>query len=107
MIVLQRNDTVEMCQGDYGNLGFTVEEYKMTDGDRAVLIVKDLDRTIIKKEIINWSDGVGYFSFNRNDSVNIPMGIYTYQVAIKFKSGEVNISPENKFIIRRGVVNEL
>lgn len=41
MVKLLLNENIELCQGDYGNLGFTVSDYKMTSGDNAVLVVKD------------------------------------------------------------------
>lgn len=108
MFKLEINQDITLNQGDIGSILFTLEDYVISEGDKCVLIVYKDNRIILKKELTEMQHCEGYFSFNENDTKNIEIGTYNYDVVFRSERlGTQTIISNKKFKINRGFSNEL
>lgn len=108
MFKINKDESMELNQGDICNFALSFYDYKIEPKDKLIFVVKNNDTTVIKKDVYKIVDGIGHFKLDNNDTINLNIGTYDYYIAIKpYNMESFNILSNREFIIKRGVVNEL
>ena len=108
MFNIKYDDSMELNQGDICNFALSFSDYKLSEGDELIFVVKNNDVTLLKKDVYKIVDGVAHFKLDNIDTENIAIGTYKYYLAIKpINMQGFNILCDRDFILKRGVINEM
>lgn len=91
MFTVDKNNKIELIQGDTGILDLSLDNYQLQEGDKVYFTVKasfDSERLIFK-EVTEFTDGKAKFIFTAEDT-NISSGAYLYDVQCNLADGRVD-----------------
>lgn len=91
MFTIDKDNKIEVIQGDTGILNLSLDNYSLQDGDKVYFTVKsgfDSERFIFK-EITNFKQGRAKIILTAVDT-NINVGAYLYDVQCNLADGRVD-----------------
>lgn len=103
------NNKITIIQGDTGILNLSLDNYKLGEGDVVYFtaIIRSTKEIVINKKIEEFLDGVAVIYFTKEDTINLDLGTYFYDVQVNTKDGRIDtvITP-SKFVVMEGISNE-
>ena len=110
MFIIDKDNSIRMIQGDTGSIRLTLDNYKLSSGDKVTFAMtsNSLKRLLIEKSITEFeSDGTALIILNRKDTVDIAPGSYLYEIQVITKDGRIDtVIPMTRFKIMEGMIYE-
>ena len=110
MFIIDNDNSIRMIQGDTGSIRLTLDNYKLSSGDKVTFAMtsNSLKRLLIEKNITEFeSDGTALIILNGKDTVDIAPGSYLYEIQVITKDGRIDtIIPMTRFKIMEGMIYE-
>ena len=110
MFIIDNDNSIRMIQGDTGSIRLTLDNYKLSSGDKVTFAMtsNSLKRLLIEKSITEFeSDGTALIILNGKDTVDIAPGSYLYEIQVITKDGRIDtVIPMTKFKIMEGMIYE-
>ena len=110
MFIIDKDNGIRMIQGDTGSIRLTLDNYKLSSGDKVTFAMtsNSLKRLLIEKSITEFeSDGTALIILNGKDTVDIAPGSYLYEIQVITKDGRIDtVIPMTKFKIMEGMIYE-
>ena len=110
MFIIDNDNGIRMIQGDTGSIRLTLDNYKLSSGDKVTFAMtsNSLKRLLIEKNITEFeSDGTALITLNGKDTVDIAPGSYLYEIQVITKDGRIDtVIPMTKFKIMEGMIYE-
>ena len=110
MFIIDKDNGIRMIQGDTGSIRLTLDNYKLSSGDKVTFAMtsNSLKRLLIEKNITEFeSDGTALIILNGKDTVDIAPGSYLYEIQVITKDGRIDtVIPMTKFKIMEGMIYE-
>ena len=110
MFIIDDENKIQMVQGDTGSIRLTLENYKLSYGDKVIFAMtsRKLKRLLIEKSITKFeSDGTALIILNGKDTVDITPGSYLYEIQVITKDGRIDtVIPMTKIKIMEGMIYE-
>ena len=110
MFIIDKDNGIRMIQGDTGSIRLTLDNYKLSSGDKVTFAMtsSSLKRLLIEKNITEFeSDGTALIILNGKDTVDIAPGSYLYEIQVITKDGRIDtVIPMTKFKIMEGMIYE-
>ena len=108
MFIIDKDNGIRMIQGDTGSIRLTLDNYKLSSGDKVTFAMtsNSLKRLLIEKSITEFeSDGTALIILNGKDTVDIAPGSYLYEIQVITKDGRIDtVIPMTKFKIMEGMI---
>ena len=110
MFIIDKDNSIRMIQGDTGSIRLTLDNYKLSSGDKVTFAMtsNSLKRLLIEKNITEFeSDGTALIILNGKDTVDIAPGSYLYEIQVITKDGRIDtVIPMTRFKIMEGMIYE-
>ena len=110
MFIIDNDNGIRMIQGDTGSIRLTLDNYKLSSGDKVTFAMtsSSLKRLLIEKNITEFeSDGTALIILNGKDTVDIAPGSYLYEIQVITKDGRIDtVIPMTRFKIMEGMIYE-
>ena len=110
MFIIDNDNGIRMIQGDTGSIRLTLDNYKLSSGDKVTFAMtsSSLKRLLIEKNITEFeSDGTALIILNGRDTVDIAPGSYLYEIQVITKDGRIDtVIPMTRFKIMEGMIYE-
>ena len=110
MFIIDKDNSIRMIQGDTGSIRLTLDNYKLSSGDKVTFAMtsNSLKRLLIEKSITEFeSDGTALIILNGKDTVDITPGSYLYEIQVITKDGRIDtVIPMTRFKIMEGMIYE-
>ena len=110
MFIIDKDNGIRMIQGDTGSIRLTLDNYKLSSGDKVTFAMtsNSLKRLLIEKSITEFeSDGTALIILNGKDTVDIAPGSYLYEIQVITKDGRIDtVIPMTKIKIMEGMIYE-
>lgn len=110
MFIIDKDNSIRMIQGDTGSIRLTLDNYKLSSGDKVTFAMtsNSLKRLLIEKSITKFeSDGTALIILNGKDTVDITPGSYLYEIQVITKDGRIDtVIPMTKIKIMEGMIYE-
>ena len=110
MFIIDNDNGIRMIQGDTGSIRLTLNNYKLSSGDKVTFAMtsNSLKRLLIEKSITEFeSDGTALIILNGKDTVDIAPGSYLYEIQVITKDGRIDtVIPMTRFKIMEGMIYE-
>ena len=110
MFIIDNDNGIRMIQGDTGSIRLTLDNYKLSSGDKVTFAMtsNSLKRLLIEKNITEFeSDGTALIILNGKDTVDIAPGSYLYEIQVITKDGRTDtVIPMTRFKIMEGMIYE-
>ena len=110
MFIIDKDNSIRMIQGDTGSIRLTLDNYKLSSGDKVTFAMtsSSLKRLLIEKNITEFeSDGTALIILNGRDTVDIAPGSYLYEIQVITKDGRIDtVIPMTRFKIMEGMIYE-
>ena len=110
MFIIDNDNSIRMIQGDTGSIRLTLDNYKLSSGDKVTFAMtsNSLKRLLIEKNITEFeSDGTALIILNGKDTVDIAPGSYLYEIQVITKDGRIDtVIPMTRFKIMEGMIYE-
>lgn len=110
MFIIDNDNGIRMIQGDTGSIRLTLDNYKLSSGDKVTFAMtsNSLKRLLIEKNITEFeSDGTALIILNGKDTVDIAPGSYLYEIQVITKDGRIDtVIPMTRFKIMEGMIYE-
>ena len=110
MFIIDNDNGIRMIQGDTGSIRLTLNNYKLSSGDKVTFAMtsNSLKRLLIEKSITEFeSDGTALIILNGKDTVDIAPGSYLYEIQVITKDGRIDtVIPMTKIKIMEGMIYE-
>ena len=110
MFIIDKDNGIRMIQGDTGSIRLTLDNYKLSSGDKVTFAMtsNSLKRLLIEKSITEFeSDGTALIILNGKDTVDIAPGSYLYEIQVITKDGRIDtVIPMTRFKIMEGMIYE-
>ena len=110
MFIIDNDNGIRMIQGDTGSIRLTLDNYKLSSGDKVTFAMtsNSLKRLLIEKSITEFeSDGTALIILNGKDTVDIAPGSYLYEIQVITKDGRIDtVIPMTRFKIMEGMIYE-
>ena len=110
MFIIDNDNSIRMIQGDSGSIRLTLDNYKLSSGDKVTFAMtsSSLKRLLIEKNITEFeSDGTALIILNGKDTVDIAPGSYLYEIQVITKDGRIDtVMPMTRFKIMEGMIYE-
>ena len=110
MFIIDKDNGIRMIQGDTGSIRLTLDNYKLSSGDKVTFAMtsNSLKRLLIEKNITEFeSDGTALIILNGKDTVDIAPGSYLYEIQVITKDGRIDtVIPMTRFKIMEGMIYE-
>ena len=110
MFIIDNDNGIKMIQGDTGSIRLTLDNYKLSSGDKVTFAMtsNSLKRLLIEKNITEFeSDGTALIILNGKDTVDIAPGSYLYEIQVITKDGRIDtVIPMTRFKIMEGMIYE-
>ena len=110
MFIIDKDNSIRMIQGDTGSIRLTLDNYKLSSGDKVTFAMtsNSLKRLLIEKSITEFeSDGTALIILNGKDTVDIAPGSYLYEIQVITKDGRIDtVIPMTRFKIMEGMIYE-
>ena len=110
MFIIDKDNSIRMIQGDTGSIRLTLDNYKLSNGDKVTFAMtsNSLKRLLIEKSITEFeSDGTALIILNGKDTVDIAPGSYLYEIQVITKDGRIDtVIPMTRFKIMEGMIYE-
>ena len=110
MFIIDNDNSIRMIQGDTGSIRLTLDNYKLSSGDKVTFAMtsSSLKRLLIEKNITEFeSDGTALIILNGKDTVDIAPGSYLYEIQVITKDGRIDtVIPMTRFKIMEGMIYE-
>ena len=110
MFIIDDDNGIRMIQGDTGSIRLTLDNYKLSSGDKVTFAMtsNSLKRLLIEKNITEFeSDGTALIILNGKDTVDIAPGSYLYEIQVITKDGRIDtVIPMTRFKIMEGMIYE-
>ena len=110
MFIIDNDNSIRMIQGDTGSIRLTLDNYKLSSGDKVTFAMtsNSLKRLLIEKNITEFeSDGTALIILNGKDTVDLAPGSYVYEIQVITKDGRIDtVIPMTKIKIMEGMIYE-
>ena len=110
MFIIDNDNSIRMIQGDTGSIRLTLDNYKLSSGDKVTFAMtsNSLKRLLIEKNITEFeSDGTALIILSGKDTVDIAPGSYLYEIQVITKDGRIDtVIPMTRFKIMEGMIYE-
>ena len=110
MFIIDNDNSIRMIQGDTGSIRLTLDNYKLSSGDKVTFAMtsNSLKRLLIEKNITEFeSDGTALIILNGKDTVDIAPGSYLYEIQVITKDGRIDtVISMTRFKIMEGMIYE-
>ena len=110
MFIIDKDNSIRMIQGDTGSIRLTLDNYKLSSGDKVTFAMtsNSLKRLLIEKSITEFeSDGTALIILNGKDTVDVTPGSYLYEIQVITKDGRIDtVIPMTRFKIMEGMIYE-